>query len=321
MTIGAEYLPQVKAADFRNDGSAWLLLARRNPLRTSDGGKDWQALGQEDTKRFACLSFIDPLHGWAVDERGQTWESTDSGNYWSLISDPRHDDEGISSPGQLRFIDNRHGWLLDAFAVWRTEDGGRNWKLSLPAGEYRSKLWQPTRASFISETAAWVAGTGGIIYRTADGGNTWHAQDLGIQKADLRWIQFIDTKVGWTYSGDGALYNSDDGGLTWDRQAVFDKTIHVESLHFVSANEGWAAGWRADEGNDASDLKSRRGVLMHSVTGGATWQVEQLSSADSSYDYVYFTGADSGWLIGRDNVYHSADGGKSWILSVKLKGK
>ena len=319
VVFGPESVPHIKSADFQGSGAAWVLPLGRNLLHTVNGGRDWLPLAPEDSKKFACLSFIDSERGWAVDEQGQTWRTEDAGRAWSLVSRPP--DAGgltISSPEQLRYFDSLHGWLRDSFTVWRTEDGGVTWAPSLIMTRHRSKLLQPTHASFLSETVAFVSCSGGVVRRTTDGGNTWHTQVVGDGEADMRLVQFLDEKVGWVYSGDGGIYHSRDGGITWQRQTLSDKHTNINSFHFVDSNEGWAAGWQSGNAGNGSGPVSLRGVLLHTVNGGRDWQTEDLNLNETTYDDIYFTGAEQGWLVGHAKVYRTLDGGKSWSLSLSV---
>ena len=49
---------------------------------------------------------------------------------------------------------------------------------------------------FVDETFGWIAGSGGLIIWTGDGGNSWRVQPSGSDR-DLSAIHFIDRNRGW----------------------------------------------------------------------------------------------------------------------------
>ena len=55
--------------------------------------------------RLADVSFVDPLNGWAVGDRGAIWHTDDGGRSWQLQQ------SGVSCPLEsVFFIDAETGW-------------------------------------------------------------------------------------------------------------------------------------------------------------------------------------------------------------------
>ena len=60
-----------------------------------------------------------------------------------------------------------------------------------------------------------------------------------------------------------------------------------------------------------------RGVMVTSRDAGKTWQTVKLPDLPVSADFV---DASNGWLVVRDAVHRTTDGGLTWTRAAKLKG-
>ena len=63
--------------------------------------------------------------------------------------------------------------------------------------------------------------------------------------------------------------------------------------------------------------KRPRGVMVRSGDGGQTWETIKLPDLPVSADFV---DGRNGWLVTRDAVHRTLDGGLTWKRSAKLKG-
>jgi photosystem II stability/assembly factor-like uncharacterized protein len=64
----------------------WAEETNRNALHfSSDGGKTWVQLAQTP-HHFGALSFVDTYNGWAIDDAGQLYQTTDGGTNWQSIN-------------------------------------------------------------------------------------------------------------------------------------------------------------------------------------------------------------------------------------------
>lgn len=331
---GWGFRPQVGSAAFIGADDAWLVTENEGELwRTEDGGKSWDKLpGKVVGGRFMAVNFIDPQQGWAANDEGQIWRTSDGGKTWEFISHPK-DDEDNEPPflsHQMYFIDESHGWLIDAFSLWRTDDGGHNWQLSLSqSNKVQNETWQPTRISFVNRKAGWMSATGGIVHRTRDGGKTWQSQKL-ISGADETDVFFINERVGWLTGFVSSsepqpgtrLYRSNDGGERWKQIQINDKNTPINSVCFINEREGWALGRGGSQAVDMRGVIRRvgemRGVILHTNDGGKSWQEIRIGEKELFFDRIYFVDSHHGWLLASHNVYRTQDGGKSWNTVLKL---
>ncbi len=309
---------QIRGASFVGNERAWLTTFKDGEiLRTEDGGKTWQKVGVAG-KRIDQVAFIDHQRGWAVSGDGEIWRTQDAGRAWTLISRIAPSSEAhYAGATQMYFADDEHGWLIDAFSAWCTHDGGANWgRCFSSANPERGNGWPLTYFHIDSKTA-WIGATDGEIYRTTDGGLTWQRRRLATD-ASFDGIYFIDTHYGWVAGWpNGGIYNTTDGGNTWHRQLAetTNNNVAIDSLYFISKQEGWAVGrlWPVNIARD-----EMRGLVLHTVDGGRTWKEVRPAENELFYVQIRFTDALNGWLISRDNVYRTQDGGLTWRIVLQL---
>jgi photosystem II stability/assembly factor-like uncharacterized protein len=317
-------LPQVRSTAFFGPDVAWLVGSKSGDLwRTQDGGGHWDKTpGQAVGGKFYSVNFINELNGWAVGTVGSVWQSDDGGRTWLQISKlevPNSKDWSFLSSEQIRFIDSLTGWIVETFGIWRTEDGGINWQRVLAIGD-RGITGQPSGAAFLSSSVAVVSSDDGKVYRTEDSGKTWQVQTV-FQDGDIRDISFADEHTGWL-TGYGppdqvaVFYRSTDGGRSWRRSPVRDGKMSAYSMQFLDNREGWAvgAGRRVHDG----DSSPPKGLVMRTTDGGDNWKEVQVPSAEQSFEQIHFADSLHGWLLAREDVYRTEDGGKTWRLALKI---
>lgn len=158
---------------------------------------------------------------------------------------------------------------------------------------------------------ALVAGYGGKILRTADGGFTWSQVPSGTTRALYR-ICFVDANNGWISGQEGLILHTTDGGASWQRQQS-GTDVYLFSITFADTQRGWAVGDKS--------------ILLETHDGGAHWLLrkiipasqkelsaeEALVSQDPVLYDVQFLDATTGWVVGEfGKIYHTTDGGQSW---------
>jgi photosystem II stability/assembly factor-like uncharacterized protein len=123
--------------------------------------------------------------------------------------------------------------------------------------------------TFVDNVQGWAVGDRGVIWHTADGGQSWQLQDSGVT-CRLASISFIDSHHGWAAGGAmqpfaqssrGVLLTTADGGATWAEieQSALPAITH---LRFFDETRGIAAG----DGNSLFPS----GVFT-TRDGGRTW--------------------------------------------------
>ncbi len=142
----------------------------------------------------------------------------------------------------------------------------------------------------------WIVGNYGVIFHSADGGESWEEQQSGSQVM-LCDVDFVDSKTGWVSGIIGTMLHTADGGKTWEKQSVGTQR-HLLSVCFVDKEYGWAVG-------DYS-------TILHTRDGGKNWEL-QSEESDRIYSNIHFTDRNNGWIVGENGtILHTINGGKKW---------
>jgi len=257
------------------------------------------------------ISFIDSKNGWAYFPDGPDgtlcW-TKDGGRTWVKLPNKTGSELFIPQPRQLKFFDQKNGWLINEQNLWRTVDGGTTWTQSLLATLPLSGFKD---VAFISPTTLIVAKTNGDVVMTSDAGKTWSVGDTtGL------YLLTTNRQMAWGIGLDNTVFQSRDSGKTWIELSRIYSQATVLSLQFVSKSEGWAAGFEQRESEIHGANRYAVGVLFHTRDGGKTW-VQLNAPSDLHFTKVAFLNSRFGWLIGFNGLYETSDSGKSWLPLIE----
>ena len=318
-------LPQLESISFSGTERASLLTGARGSTRdlrlTADGGRTWQVINSNAIGGvLECATFSDGLTGWAVNHDGEVFTRRSGATNWARVADLKLLSSGdFTGASQVRFVTETEGWIKESLSIWRTNDGGKTWQMKLSVLTPGVK-GQPGRIYPIDAQTLIALGEG-QVYLTGDGGEFWKIETL-ITQGSLTDVWFIDKQNGWLsgYIGKPGpfrplLFVTRDGGVSWEEIRENDVEILPESICFVDPKEGWLAGRRPVFTGKANPSG---GVLLHTTDAGKHWIPVQLGSDDPFFSLVRFADKDHGWLVGRDNLYRTEDGGRTWRLVLKV---
>jgi len=251
-----------------NDGqSAYALgfdfkVQRFAVVKTTDGGATWRRVRTNEQRQVAnSLFFLDAKRGWiAGNQRHHAYLLTtgNGGATWQRIV-PKAAGARLYDFSEVCFGDARHGWaaaqklrtngngMTILPTLLRTADGGHTWREVTAPGGGRIDA---THIEFKGSRLGWAAGRTGV-WRTTDGGVTWHLSRLW-----HKWlsgpVSFFDATHGWVlatgYGGpmdtfqERAFYTS-DGGASWQAvtlpQAVWSALAATDarSAYLVGGND------------------------------------------------------------------------------------
>ena len=163
---------------------------------------------------------------------------------------------------------------------------------------------------FIDSKRGWVAGDGGYIAFTEDGGGSWVERPLGIDHS-INDIYFVNKDSGFALAA-GSIYETSDGGHSWREAHKFlpaefeGATPELYSLRFNGKKRGWVVG-----------SASRDDIVVNSILaitrdGGATWQVLHAPT-NQELIHIDFVDDRRGWIVGAGGaILHTEDAGESW---------
>lgn len=166
---------------------------------------------------------------------------------------------------------------------------------------------------FLDERRGWVAGGGGALLQTSDGGESWQSVQRPTEDS-IRDIYFQDANTGWIVcerdiyklrTKDEArtyMMKTADGGRSWQQVNLAGADARLVRAVFTEGGCAWAFG--------------EAGVLYSSRDGGLSW-----SRKPSPTRYLLLGGTfidkDHGWLVGaRSTILQTFDGGETWRAGV-----
>jgi photosystem II stability/assembly factor-like uncharacterized protein len=215
-------------------------------------------------------------------------------------SSPRH--RVSASPCLLLLLLTAHCSLLTASAAtWSRQKSG-------------TMAWLHA-VQFLNQNHGWVAGSGGTLLETIDGGTNWKKVST-LTKDTLRDICFIDDHTGWLVAerdvyklktNDEArsyLLRTDDGGLTWRAVYLdgFDSNARLVRVIFADAANGWVFG--------------ETGVLFVTRDSGSHWTRQSPPTKHLLLGGA-FVDSTRGWLVGAGaTIIHTKDSGTTWQSGV-----
>lgn len=239
---------------------------------------------------------------------GEIWKTEDGGGSWDQLGPPF-----AGAYGNIIAVDCSNDVVIvingsTPSEIGRSSDGGATWT-AIDVGSNKT-LYD----LFMLDSAnVWLAGEGGYIFYSNDGGLTWEVQNAGVATAeDLYDIYFFDTEVGIAVGANGAIVATTDGGTTWTAQT----SGTAEDLNAVFATTGlifWVGG--------------TNGTLLYTMNGGTDWNVKVWpGSATDSINAIKFCGCMFGFFgattaapVGR--IFSTYDGGYTFreeVLSANL---
>ncbi len=145
---------------------------------------------------------------------------------------------------------------------------------------------------FVSENKGFIAGSGGTLLATADGGKSWTKRNVYTGDA-IEQIHFTDENSGWTVGTEGKIYQTVNGGKSWRAQAS-NVTLDLTDVFFLNTAEGWAVG---DDG-----------AILHTTTSGNVWTPVE-SNTKHKIERIFFNGG-KGFAVGFGGTILSFDKAK-----------
>jgi photosystem II stability/assembly factor-like uncharacterized protein len=322
-TLSAQWIPRTSGTRARlrglavvNDRVVWASGTQGTFVRTTDGGKTWNA---STVAGAAELDFRDVqaasdrrafLLSIGEGPKSRIYATEDGGNTWSLRF---RNEDARGFLDALAFWDGEHGIVLGdpvdgRFTIVTTDDGGLTWKNSPPEKMPPARKGEGAFAAsgtclvVEGERNVWF-GTGGAdvarVFRSSDRGQSWAVQETPIQAgnpaAGVFSLAFASSMNGVAVGGDykrpeqatHIVARTSDGGRTWTAPRGPGPAGYRSAVAFVP---GTGASTLVAAGPTGSDL---------STDGGLTW----APLGKTGFHAVSFAGPiDGGWAVGDDGL-------------------
>ena len=195
---------------FLNKKMGWI-CGDRIVLYTEDSGMKWNILPLSIDVKENCyekIHFFDNKRGWIIGiDKPYILETKDSGLTWHKIVTPKNiqllENADFKAPGKIFIIGKGNTGGL----IFSTSDFGKTWSDITPKFcEYQD--FQDI--CFINSKVGWTT-TGGEIFKTYNGGNSWLKQKSGTGNP-LNKIFFLDEDIGWIVGNFGTILHTETGG-------------------------------------------------------------------------------------------------------------
>ncbi len=276
-------------------------------FKTIDGGVSWV---RKHPASANDVVWIDASTAVAI-VGTEILRSTDSGDTWSLLAGGISTglvDLEVVGPATLTGVSGKGD-------LWRSANGGGSWTMVFDGLGNLPASWT---ISFLDAQNGWVAGQGGMLLQTTDGGLNWALRNNGVA-IQLYDVEMFNDSYGLIAGHDGYLLRTTNGGAFWETQKlevtgqVFGRDEGLKAVSIVDADFAVAAG--------------PGGTVFRTTDAGVTWESIGYPALPGLFyiEDAYFVDRQVGWLVGLDEdlghnrtVYKTANGGDSWTQAFPL---
>jgi len=261
----------------------WLVGTSSTLLETTDGGLTWnqRELELDQLYRLTSVDFTGK-EGWIAGQPSLLLHTTDGGQSWSRVP---LSEKLPGLPNTVKALAaNTAEMTTTVGAIYRTTDGGKNWKAMVeqavgvirniqrsPDGKYVAvssrgnffstwepgqSAWQPyNRTSsrrlqnmgFTKDGRLWLLARGGQMQFSEGNPETW-SEPINPEFATswgLLDLGYRTPKELWVTGGSGNLLVSYDGGETWSKDRELEKVpSNLYQIKFFSPEQGYILGER-----------------------------------------------------------------------------
>jgi len=142
-----------------------------------------------------------------------------------------------------------------------------------------------------------MAGAGGTISKSIDGGNTW-VESVISPNVIFYGMDFINSTTGFVCGERGNIYRTTNAGQTW--QLRHENTVYwLNAVNMINNTTGFAVGYNGN-------------ILMTTNTGGL-WLEDVIAPGEQFFD-IEFINNNTGFTCS-NKLYKSTDGGLSWVFT------
>jgi photosystem II stability/assembly factor-like uncharacterized protein len=294
--------------------------------RTTNGGTTWTSLNTGTTSNIRSIKILNQNVCMAVCEDGSILQSFDGGNTWTRVFLGNYNILSIEVYGCTVILTSEEGTVF-SFEINGCDETVNSWYQRMYCGT-REHL---RSGSFSSPTTGYIAGYGGTVLRTSNGGQNWFYSNTGFSE-EINGIRQIGSYV-YLCGANGLLCSSSNGGQSWT--PIYTGTTNTfYSLSFANPNRGWAvgaggticyyngSGWSSQNvnsgitfykihaiGNTAYAVGSN-GTVCKYVNGA--WTSVNPGVGNTFYA-VHFTSENVGYVAGAGGIIcRTRDGGATW---------
>ena len=210
-------------------------------------------------------------------------------------------------------------------ALYRSQDHGRSWRqLDVEVAEICSNQAQSRFTQVLLDPVDARLGWAGVeldgIWRTTDGGATWHKTKKGLASEDIHGLAVVNNGRRRVFATtDRGLHISDDDGESWELQPLDSPSNYTRAIVpradrndvlFLTNGDGPPGSW---------------GRLLRSRDQGRHWERVALpGEVESSMWSIAVHPADPKLMFASASlgqIYRSGDGGENWTALKRRLGE
>ncbi|MCD4732503.1 MAG: T9SS type A sorting domain-containing protein [Bacteroidales bacterium] len=281
---------------FLNPDVGYISGRKGSIYKTSDKGTSWTPLESGVNETLYSIFFLNNQLGFAAGTNGTlikttsgdtTWTELNTGttnNLYSLyLSSSNNGGYVVGEEGTVLKIKNGgneispvvSGTTVSLYDVFVKSDtvaftvgfSGKIFKIRNVFGKdtvisIHSGVTTPlNNIYFTNNTTGYIAGEGGVMLKTTDGGFTWYPQYTGTNN-NLRGLTFIDQSSGYTVGSGGTILKTTNGGGGVILPSVAEIKTTDYNMH-IYPNPVSNYTWIAWELSDRSDVQ----ISLYDLSG------------------------------------------------------
>lgn len=293
--------------------TVWRILGNWGLYKTTDAGATWEMeLDRDRVRGLQRFVFVDSLYGYQLRD-GQLLRTHDGGENW--------DEMDIYGFGTVRDV-LAGGRLGDAvfclslgnYLVNASTDRGDSWNISLTETAFAAAT--PSTIEFVDASTGFIAGDGGRILRTEDGGQSWSIVHGIGYIGSITDLLFTDDNFGIAATYSSTILLTNNGGKRWDESIPSpDHTCDAMAaspagtIFLIATTQAYEFDLlRSTDKGKSWELRSRLPIQYTSSNPEMAQSILAIS------DDELMVGATFGILL------RSRDGGLTWERSLVQPG-
>ncbi|WP_373331244.1 YCF48-related protein [Salmonirosea aquatica] len=324
-----QYIPitgDVRKIQFLSETTGYA-LGNGQLLKSTDGGISWAGVAAPTTNLLVDLTFGSVNTGWII-TNDQLFKTTDGGTSWFLQKSSLPSPCQFSSFQKIFALNPDSCWVTyyssycEGKAVSRTTNGGTTWtdySIDVPGSSYRELsylnlsdlVFTDAQTGYItgtlySRTTAQYGITGGVVFKSQDGGQTWTSIYVNYFNVQPKAVAFAAPSRG-VVVGAGGLYLSTVTNFAPHRTYLPLKSVGGTTQKIISV------GGKFKPREDGAHPDSKAVTLTSS--NGSDWTKEETGSGNgvgNTLSQVKFKNSQFGWKVGYFTLSTTHDGGNSW---------
>ena len=280
--------------------------------RSTDGGLSWQPLTSGTAQTLRAIRFRDDQNGWAVGDAGTVITTSNGGATWNPVTVPTTRNLlGVDFLGSLVWVVGERGVAL------KSTSGGAAWtpqNLRLDSGSDVRLAW------IQSPDSVYLAGGGGFVRLSADGGASWTYLQHNLQGklTDL----YFGGGGGWMVSNVTRLIpRTTNAGASWSDPTG---TVRRRSWPQLIASTGTIRGSTLTLNPlDHRTLYMFMGATLYrSRNDGVSWSTVSTVPNASKANAFAISPKDTMVMLAAvgapDRIVRSEDGGLTWEAMITM---